>query len=215
MASLKTATDFDKIIKELEQLSDSYFMAKGAHEKTSIKAQILRCCEINNMEPLILCPHCDQFSTENDYGCCNMCNEFKDIDVLLAKDVERGRESQLNGIRAEIFVANRLRKEGFKVARVWKYDEEKHQAIFDKVGVNQFLARYSGRGAIVNYLAEKLIGLPDLIALKGKEVSFIEVKYNESEIKLHQDEVLNDLANMGYEAYIKRVTTEDISGQSS
>jgi len=158
---------------------------------------------------------------------CPKCQttSLRDIDVFPIEDegimptpaqleaLEKGRRTSwcnkdIKGYVGEMWFANKLKYEGFKVRKTMYYDYEQGVSVFNEEGVKDLLKDYEKKDEVLNEISSFTRGYPDLICLKEGKVSFVEVKTNNSEVKEHQKEVINNLKSMGYEVFVKRLDVD-------
>lgn len=129
------------------------------------------------------------------------------------ESLEKGRRTVWNnkgirGVIGEMWFANKLRNEGYKVRKTMHYDYETGVSIFNEKGVEDLLKEYPKKKQIMDLLISFGKGYPDLICLKDNKISFYEVKTNISEIKEHQKNVIKILQSKKYESQVIRLNVD-------
>jgi len=158
---------------------------------------------------------------------CPKCKNtsLQDVDVFSVEDegrmptpaqlesLEKGRRTSWNnkgikGFVAEMWFANKLRNEGYKVRKTMYYDYETGISIFNKKGVQNLLEKHPNKEKLMELFISFTKGYPDLICLRDNKISFYEIKANDSEIKEHQKEVIEELKLKGYEVSVVRLNVD-------
>lgn len=157
------------------------------------------------------CPKCKTFSSRD----IEIIEEFDDdfpTPSQLEKMDERKRtslnNSRIKGNIGEMWFENKLRSKGYKVRKTMYYNFEQEKCIFNEKGVENLLQQYSKNKKLLKLLRSFGNGYPDLICLKDGEVSFYEVKTNNSEVMDHQQQVINTLKSKGYEVKVIRLNVQ-------
>lgn len=112
------------------------------------------------------------------------------------------------GMIAERWVANTLRNEGYQVASVTYFDLDAGVHVVNYPAIASLLRHHEEKNTMLSLLQFESRGLPDLICLKGNDISFVEVKANKSYVKDEQQEVMERLENLGYPVEVRRVLVE-------
>ncbi|MBX4196263.1 VRR-NUC domain-containing protein [Candidatus Pacearchaeota archaeon] len=226
--------DYDKI----ERIQKTSYFADCLKQKMIFEIVHYRCEKCNsalievqlakdNFEEMSDGQMSDHEAGFNREFYCPKCKTtfLRDIEVYSIEDeidmpspsqleaLEKGRRTGWNnrGIRgfiAEMWFANKLRNEGYKIAKTMYYDYEIDASIFNEKGVGRLLQKYSKKNKVMKLLKSFGKGYPDLICLKDKKISFCEIKSNDSKIKEHQKQVMETLESKGYEVKTIRLNVK-------
>lgn len=129
------------------------------------------------------------------------------------KALEKGRRTSWNnktlrGCIGEMWFANKLRNDGYKVRKTLYYDYDKGNSIINEKGVENLLQNHPKRTDILIMLKSLGVGIPDLICLKNEIISFCEIKTNDSEIRDKQKKAMEVIRSSGHGVYSVRLTVE-------
>ncbi|MCX6748223.1 MAG: VRR-NUC domain-containing protein [Candidatus Pacearchaeota archaeon] len=158
------------------------------------------------------CPKCKTTSSR-DVEVFDVNNEEIIPTPTQLEALEKGRRTSwsnkdIRGYIGEMWFANKLRNEGFKVRKTMSYDYEQGISVFNETGVKNLLQEYPKKEKLMKLLITFGKGYPDLICLKDNKISFYEVKTNSSELKEHQKQVIDVLQSEGYKVQLVRLNVD-------
>jgi hypothetical protein len=129
------------------------------------------------------------------------------------ESLKRGRRTAWNNkdIRGHIgerWFANKLRNEAYLVRQTMFYDYGQNASVFNREGIKDLLKDHLNKRKVLKLLSSLGRGYPDLICLKDNDISFYEIKTNDSEVKEHQKQSMEILEKAGYLVYLKRLQVD-------